>query len=171
MKSEFNLDGGAGLAEVLKANRLKVPLNQREYKWQEENVMDMLQDLANAMRSRRLSYFMGTIVMTKGDDEEWEIADGQQRLATTTIVLCVIRDMMIKMGEDKLARGVEQEFISVIDPDTGEDVARLSLNADDNHFFYSKIVLPPKDRLKDLKPTLTSHELLLGAYSATYNYF
>jgi len=122
MKSEFNLDGGSGLAEVLKSNRLRVPLNQREYRWEEGNVLDMLQDLANAMRSGRPSYFMGTIVMTKYDNEEWEIADGQQRLATTTIILCVIRDMMIKMGEEKLARGVEQEFISGIDPDSGEDV-------------------------------------------------
>lgn len=171
MKSELNLEGGSGLAEVLKNNQLRVPLNQREYKWGEDNVLDMLQDLANAMRLRRSSYFMGTIVMTKCSNEEWEIADGQQRLATTTIILCVIRDLMIKLKAEKLAQGLEQEFISGIDPETGDDIARLTLNADDNHFFYNKIVRQPKDRLRDLHPTLTSHQLLLGAYQTTLKYF
>ena len=78
---------------MLRGNRLRVPVNQREYKWSSENVVDMLQDLANAMKAGRESYFMGTIVMTRFSDEEWEVADGQQRLATTTIILCVIRDI------------------------------------------------------------------------------
>ncbi len=171
MNNDFNLDSGAGLASVLKGNRLKVPLNQREYKWQEDNVLDMLQDLANAMRIRRQSYFMGTIVMTKCGEEEWEIADGQQRLATTTIIFCVMRDMFLKMNEEKRASSIEQDFIFLIDPDSAEEVARLTLNADDNHYFYHQIILRPSNRPKDLKPKLTSHELLRGAYQTAYKYF
>jgi uncharacterized protein with ParB-like and HNH nuclease domain len=98
MTSDFGIDSGTGLAAVLKGNRLKVPVNQREYKWAPENVTDMLQDLAEAMQADRPSYFMGTIVLTKSGDELWEIADGQQRLATTTIILCVIRDLFLEMN-------------------------------------------------------------------------
>jgi hypothetical protein len=171
MNSDLNLDNGTGLAEVLKGNRLKVPINQREYSWEEDNVLDMLQDISNAMRQRHDSYFMGTIVMTRKGPEEWEIADGQQRLATTTIILSAIRDIFLEMEDEKRARSVEQEFLFGIDPDTAEDIARLSLNADDNYFFYNRIVIRPKDRLADVTSSLASHKRLQNGYHVVRKYF
>ncbi len=171
MNSDFTIDSGTGLAAVLKGNRLKVPVNQREFKWSPENVTDMLQDLANAMQTDHPSYFMGTIVLTKSGDELWEIADGQQRLATTTIILCVIRDLFLAMEDEKRARSFEQDFLFGIDPDSAEEVARLMLNTDDNHFFYHRIILRPSERPADLEPKFTSHRLLKSAYDTVYQYF
>jgi hypothetical protein len=131
----------------------------------------MLQDLASAMQANRPSYFMGTIVMTKYSDEVWEIADGQQRLATTMIILCVTRDLFLSAGDEKRARSIEQDFIFWIDPDSAEEVARLTLNLDDNDFFYWRIVRRPSDRSRDMEPTLASHHLLHGAYASVQRYF
>jgi hypothetical protein len=173
MNSDLDLQNGTGLAEVLKGNRLKVPLNQREYSWEEENVTEMLQDLSNSMSGRDASnfYFMGTIVMTKGGDEEWEIADGQQRLATTTIILAAIRDIFLERGEEKRATSFEQEFLFVIDAESASEVARLRLNADDNPIFHNRILLRPDDRPKDCHPKLASHRRILEAYSVVRKYF
>ena len=91
MNTPFSFEG-EGLGTVLKSNRLRVPPNQREYSWEKDNVLDLLQDIANAMESDRKVYFVGTIVLTKATEEQFEIADGQQRLATTTIILAAIRD-------------------------------------------------------------------------------
>lgn len=74
-----------GIGDVLAHNRLAVPLNQREYSWQEEHISDLFQDFANAITNNRGGYFLGTIVLTRGSGDIPEVSDGQQRLATTTI--------------------------------------------------------------------------------------
>ena len=78
-----------GIAKVLKEDKYKVPPNQREYSWMSEvQVTELLQDISNALRKPDKPYFLGTIVLTtiKGSGL-LEIADGQQRLATTTMIL------------------------------------------------------------------------------------
>src|SRR5208283_2307396 len=171
MSLNFDLDQGDGLASVLKNDRLRVPINQREYKWQRENVLEMLQDITGAMNEAKPSYFFGTIVLTKFSDEEWSIADGQQRLATTTMILSAIRDLFLEMGESKRATGIEQEFLFNIDANANEEVARLRLNAADDKFFYNKIVLRPADRPKGLVPKLESHRLILDGYQTSRDFF
>src|SRR5262245_23693454 len=80
-----------GIATVLtRYERLFVPKNQREYAWQEKHVSDLFTDLKKAMSSG--SYFLGTIVLTTNKGNQYEIADGQQRLATISILLSAIRD-------------------------------------------------------------------------------
>src|ERR1700758_3466094 len=79
-----------GIGSMLAHSRLTVPLNQREYAWEEEQVTALLQDFANA-RAKNSTYFLGTIVLTHGKELP-EVSDGQQRLATTTILLAAIRD-------------------------------------------------------------------------------
>jgi uncharacterized protein with ParB-like and HNH nuclease domain len=170
MSSDLNLESGTGLADVLKGNRLRVPLNQREYKWEAENVQDMLQDLSNAMRNNLTSYFMGTIVMTKCGSETWEVADGQQRLATTTIIIAAMRDLFLGMTDERRAQSLENEFLFGIDADSAEEVARLTLNADDNPYFYDQIILRPASRT-GVVPSLASHARLKDAYIAVRRYF
>ena len=41
--------GLAGLGEMLRAFRLRVPKYQRDYAWDEQNVLDLLDDLAGAI--------------------------------------------------------------------------------------------------------------------------
>src|SRR5450432_3961006 len=81
-----------GIGSVLAHSRLAVPLNQREYKWQDEHVEALLEDFSNAIDNNQGVYFLGTIVLTRGDHDVPEVSDGQQRLATTTILLSAIRD-------------------------------------------------------------------------------
>src|SRR5205807_7567912 len=83
-----------GIGAALSHNRLVVPMNQRDYAWEEEHVQDLFQDFAQAITHG--TYFLGTIVLTHGEQDGPEVSDGQQRLATTTILLAAIRDYLFE---------------------------------------------------------------------------
>jgi len=74
---------------------LRVPLYQRPYTWRTSEVRDYWTDLFEfsagaAPGKREDQYFLGSIVVVDRDDY-LELLDGQQRMATTTILLATIR--------------------------------------------------------------------------------
>ncbi len=128
-----------GIGEVLAHNRLAVPLNQREYSWEDEHVGDLLADFANAISGKHGTYFLGTIVLT-GKGEVPEVSDGQQRLATTSILLAAIRDYFNSVKDYKRKAHIEEQYLRTTDIETTESVPKLTLNVDDNKFFTGYIV-------------------------------
>lgn len=159
-----------GIAEAIKRHRLRVPLNQREYSWELEHVSDLLTDIANSMQKGKEVYFLGTLVLTTTKQNVLEVADGQQRLATTTMILAAIRDIfLMELNDDMRARGVEGDYLFTIDITSGKTVSKLTLNADDNEFFHSRILARPQDR-SDLSATRRSHHLLQDAFQEVRNY-
>jgi uncharacterized protein with ParB-like and HNH nuclease domain len=142
-KMEFDV---LGIATVLKRYRLSVPPNQREYAWTEDQVTDLLQDLQSAMRSSKDAYFLGTIVMKTTGLDAREIADGQQRLATTTMILAIMRDWFESNDDKLMVEAINNEDLSKIDTDAGERVSRLTLNTDDNEFFKNLVLSPQSER-------------------------
>lgn len=149
----------SGIANVLETNRLRVPLNQREYSWEEEHVSDFYEDLLTALADNKRTYFLGTIVLTNDD----EVSDGQQRLSTTMVMLAAVRDWLLKQGDEARASSVETDFLFKVDRKTTETVPKLSLNVDDNDFFRNRILARPGTDRK-MEPTRNSHRLLLAAY-------
>ena len=75
-----------GIGHILSDKRLGVPKYQRSYAWEKQNVEELLRDLSDAIRVKAGEYFLGSIVI-QGADANLEIVDGQQRLATTSIIL------------------------------------------------------------------------------------
>ncbi|MBX9648538.1 MAG: DUF262 domain-containing protein, partial [Xanthobacteraceae bacterium] len=133
-----------GIGTLLKGGRLTVPPNQRSYAWTEDNVGDLFDDLSVAIKDGETDYFLGTVVLT-GDGIP-DVSDGQQRLATTSILVAKIRDYFIGVGKEKKARQIDTDYLRTTDLKTDETISRLSLNADDNVFFVNNIVLDPKER-------------------------
>jgi len=168
METEIKFDR-LGIAEVIKRHQLKVPLNQREYSWEIEHVRDLLTDIANAMQKGKDVYFLGIIVLTTSPKGVLEVADGQQRLATTTIILTAIRNIFLELNDEMRATSFETDFLFTIDVDARAHISKLTLNADDNQFFCSQILAQPKKR-GDLKPTRRSHHLLDLAYKEIKQY-
>src|SRR5438128_2253848 len=70
-----------------------IPLYQRAYAWTTEESEELFQDLMRAMDGYEGSiddlppYFLGSIVLIKGDEALAEVIDGQQRLTTLTIFI------------------------------------------------------------------------------------
>lgn len=72
-------------------NKLKVPIYQREYDWDEDEIVRLLSDLDNYITADdfkieiKESYFTGAVILEKlksNIDNCFEVVDGQQRLTT-----------------------------------------------------------------------------------------
>ena len=117
----------------------KIPLFQRHYVWDEEDQWKPLWDDIKDRSSQQGIHFTGTLVVQKesqsdnGDMSDagiYEIIDGQQRLTTFQIILCVLRD---------LAKEIE-------DKDLEDDTNRLILNRKTSRGSNSgRYKLVPKD--------------------------
>lgn len=151
----------SGLGSILKQNQLEVPANQREYAWTTRQVTQLFQDFAKAIADDEAGYFLGTIVTIPRITGKLEVVDGQQRLATTAILLAAIRDYLRKKDE-VLVESINNEFLTGIDRKNRVRVPKLRLNVDDNELFSWIIV---HDSEEPPKPTRGSHELLLKAYA------
>jgi hypothetical protein len=123
-----------GLGSVLKQNQLVVPPNQREYAWTEHQVIQLFQDFAKAISDNEPGYFLGTVVTIPRLNGNLEVVDGQQRLATTAILLTAIRDYL-QGKEEVLVESINNEFLTGIDRARRARVPRLRLNVDDNELF------------------------------------
>ena len=161
-KIEFD---NLGIATAIQRGRLAVPLNQREYSWEENHVLELLQDFSGAILSNRSSYFLGTIVLTGGKDGIPIIADGQQRLATTTILLAAIRDYYFSREDGTRSNTIKSNYLCDSDLDTNQIEPRLKLNATDNDFFQKFILSDPNSPDRKTKPTQRSHERIVNAFN------
>lgn len=144
MAGNFKFDS-KGIGNLLREGRLEVPPNQRSYAWEETHVRNYLEDLNEAIGSGQSDYFLGTVVLVQDGQATPSIADGQQRIATTSILLARIRDALVKLGREQSARSVDADFLRSIDRDTELPVTRLSLNLEDNEFFAKAILACPYD--------------------------
>jgi len=81
-------------AVLTRKGGLKVPRYQRPYTWTEREVRELIQDLWGAFKRGATFYFIGQIVLVKNQQRKWEISDGQQRLATTTMLMAYTRDRL-----------------------------------------------------------------------------
>ncbi len=149
-----------GLGSLLKRYRLRVPPNQREYSWTEREISQLFQDFAKAINDDG-PYFLGTIVTIPRGEGLLEVVDGQQRLATTAVLLAAMRNYLRTVEEDLLVQSIDDEFLSAIHREGRQRVPKLTLNLDDNEFFNRIIVNDPGDA--SLAPTRASHERLILA--------
>ena len=149
-----------GLGGVLKQHQLAVPANQREYAWEAKEVNTLLQDFSREIGDNDGSYFLGTIVTIPRGKGVLEVVDGQQRLATTAILLSSIRDYLRRHDKD-LADSIDSEFLTVYNRSIRDRVPRLKLNLDDNEYFRSRLSgLTPLP-----EPEKSSHRLLQDAFN------
>ena len=77
-----------------------VPEYQREFVWEEKDVEKLLSDLRDAYSGNsNKSYFLGTIV-TYLSNGQHELIDGQQRITSFFLLLCVLRRRYQSYGQD-----------------------------------------------------------------------
>ncbi len=156
--------GLSGLGDLLRSFRLRVPKYQRNYAWDDEHVTDLLDDLAGAIQRNDVRHFVGSIVLTRLGNEDLEIVDGQQRLATAFMVLCAIRDCFTNQRDALRASAVTDKYIHTTDIKTGAKLSRLILNATDNPYFQHHVVTRPATGDCAIKPSTTSHHRIAEAF-------
>lgn len=135
------------LSDVFK-DFYSVPDFQREYVWEQEHVDKLLQDVFDEFQSDggQLKgdgeYFIGSIVVCPGHDGTFHLIDGQQRMTTSYLFLCVVRDLLRNSSDGSTNTLDGQIAASSMDPRTGEDVPRhrLVLQYEDSQDVLSTIV-------------------------------
>lgn len=121
--------------------RFEIPDYQRPYSWTTEEVGELLDDLMYAVgQSNDLAnaspYFLGSVVIIKNDPSpRAEIIDGQQRITTLTIMLCVLRELAGEYGGaiDIYIRTPDEPFAGI------RGHFRLTIRERDNKFFQDNI--------------------------------
>src|SRR3989304_3656819 len=102
MSSKRFFPGTANLDEIFgrTASQLRVPAYQRRFAWNHrQEVTQLWQDLQDAFRGKADEYFLGTIVLNETPQAGvLEIIDGQQRLATLTMILGALRNKLASLG-------------------------------------------------------------------------
>lgn len=64
-----------------------VPLYQRNFAWRQEQIERLLQDVYEAYKENRSgNYFIGSLVVLKRSNGDFEVIDGQQRLTTMSLI-------------------------------------------------------------------------------------
>jgi hypothetical protein len=140
------------ISHLLADRLLEVPSFQRSYSWDEGNVFDFLTDLETA-RHKGTSYFLGTVVFANSVDnpQRQQIVDGQQRLATTAILLVAIRDLLSDYKKQKQAEHIDETYLRGYDLEAEDFVERIVLNPDDQPQYDALLARTPLEA-KDVSP-------------------
>src|SRR5687767_11531551 len=117
----------AGIATELDTRRLAVPIYQRSYAWGGEADRDQIaeywSDLRSTFTEGNAEYFLGTMVLSKeGVPGRVAIIDGQQRLATTAILIAAIRDEFRARGDDDRANIIQTTYLAKADLRSAEQI-------------------------------------------------
>ncbi len=143
-----------------------VPEWQRDYSWTTSEVETFWFDLL-AFSARfpdaniqGQEYFLGSVVLVR-QNVAHQLLDGQQRAATATILLSVIREYLRDFKADAATR-VNQRYITDYDDATDQTTYKLTLNRYDRDFFRLAIQ-DQRCNKQEPSPELKSHELILKA--------
>lgn len=128
----------------------QVPTFQRDYSWTEENWEDLWQDILILHTDPTASHYMGAIVLQSSGTSEKEstIIDGQQRLATLSIIAIAVIEkirQLVERGEAPEANQERQEilkrtYLADRDPRSLRYSSKLRLNENNDNFFQSNLI-------------------------------
>lgn len=147
------------LKELLK-HRYEVPFFQREYSWNKDHWVDFYEDLQQSYKNNR-GHFFGFMTLRElkaKEGAEYEIIEGQQRLTTVTIFLCVIRDICGELGINELKNTINNQYIFLTDPFGDKDdyypnlcLSHLNLKFFENYIQGSGTLNDKQNKIKQHK--------------------
>ena len=122
----------------------EIPIYQRGYAWEEENLRDLWDDLYYL--GNREHYF-GTLLLKKADPptmrdrlktfDRFEVIDGQQRLTTTLILLRELISQMKELGDEDISDQVSKLEADYI---VYRSLYKLTIGGEDKFFFHNSIL-------------------------------
>lgn len=153
-----------GIGSLLKDRQLGVPIYQRSYSWESDQITDYWNDLKSSFAKTDPEYFLGTVVLTReGLTARDAIIDGQQRLATTSILLAAIRDEYLDRSDSRY-QIIQSDFLAARDLGSGNESPHLTLNSDDDSYFRQLVMsvdaLEPASHKPSHKHIKRAYELL-----------
>jgi uncharacterized protein with ParB-like and HNH nuclease domain len=144
-----------------------VPDFQRDFSWELEQITYFWADLQGfqatyptkeAMTGKE--YFLGSAVLVNNGDSSL-LLDGQQRLATATILLAAIRDK-VRVFKQDAAKQFHEQFIVFKDAVDDTTQPKLTLNSFDRDYFHETVQQYPYTQKT---PQTRSQQLIANAYA------
>ncbi len=143
-----------------------VPRFQRDYSWGVEEWDDLWQDICEMLDDGETStHYMGYLVLQTANNKRFSIIDGQQRLATFSILILAVLASL----QDLIDQGIDSEpnsrrsdqlrntYIGYLDPVSLVTNSKLELNRNNDKFYQQHLV--PQGNIP--KSGLNSSEKLL----------
>lgn len=90
---------------------LRVPAYQRSFSWAKAQIDDLWEDIQTILYNGHEPYFLGSMVFIQKADNSLEVVDGQQRLATVSLLLAAIRDGFTAVDDKARAQHVETHYL------------------------------------------------------------
>lgn len=82
---------GKSIAEIFdRQYKYVIPLYQRNFSWRREQIEQLLQDIYGAFKNKQSHYYIGSLVVLKRSNGDFEVIDGQQRLTTLSLVTKIL---------------------------------------------------------------------------------
>ncbi|MDZ8052826.1 MAG: DUF262 domain-containing protein [Aulosira sp. ZfuVER01] len=146
---------------------------QREYVWEEKQVGELLEDVYKQYSDNKSGsdweYFIGSIIVCDSQGV-YELIDGQQRMTTTYLIFCAIRDYreQIKPQEplDSLKVLIASSHVDQNGNERFRD--RVELQYEDSRGVLEKIAR--KNDINDIKDT-SSVKKIKKAYQVALDFF
>ncbi|MGL2720483.1 DUF262 domain-containing protein [Helicobacter pylori] len=168
----LDLDG------VIEKGVFEIPSYQRGYAWQERQLKDFWNDLEHVSKLENKFHYMHSLTLRKSDDDfgdiDFEIIDGQQRLATSLILL----GLLAKITQNKDPKyslinlepilsykyyGLSEAFRAITEEEKDLKAFKTSFYAknliDACAFFKEKISDTPMETLEKMFDALTKKML------------
>jgi len=152
---------------------LRVPAYQRSFSWTKTQIDDLWEDIQSILYDGQEQYFLGSMVFIQKADNSLEVVDGQQRLATVSLLLAAIRDGFAAIDDKSRAQHVETHYLCSRDLKTLEAAPKLSLNETDNELYCQ--IIDAKKQYAEIsaisrnKELMESNRLLARTYVMFYD--
>lgn len=161
------------VGEIFKSGKYVIPIYQRNYAWGEPEITQLIQDIYDFSDSeKRISnYYIGTLVVYErhmNNETVCETIDGQQRLTTLNILLCVLHRVFSQQLKKQISYTQNLSFDSR--RKSTETLEVISRPSPDLQYIQSKEYNPNiqqayLDAEKVLKKLLNTSEKLNNFYS------
>jgi uncharacterized protein with ParB-like and HNH nuclease domain len=124
------------IGSLLEGKYFQIPRYQRPYSWEKSHLEEFWQD---AIQDREeVDYFIGSIVAAKPRNEVvYAVVDGQQRLTTITILLCVLRNAFQRENLVDLSQGTH----TLIERKNRENVNQYILTTQTSYPYWQEHIL------------------------------
>lgn len=124
----------------------QIPIYQRPYKWGDDQVDKLWDDILESFRNEENNYFLGSIITARSGNggKYLDVVDGQQRLTTLVILMATVRDLYPKINEqecedDPFAIGIDQIKNAIM---VSDKFGRLRLATHSNHSSdFEKVII------------------------------
>lgn len=153
----------------------RVPEFQRDYSWKEEQWDDLWTDILAVKDRKDHIHYMGAIVLQDLEKKSFSVIDGQQRLATLSIIaLCIIKRL-----EDLVNNGIEveenkerekrlrEQYVGEKDAVSLRYSNKLKLN-ENNESFYRSFLVQLREPINTHR-LAASNKLLQNAFDYYYS--